>query len=130
MSALRQEIALAVRSLRRSRLTTAAIVLTLAVCMGAVTAVYAVVDTVLVRGLPLDAPDRLLWVSSVSRDRPDRPFSLPEFLDYRAQATTVRLAAYTSWTAILESSDGAARLQGIRMSGDALEILGAKPAVG
>lgn len=130
MTSLRHEITVAIRSLRRSRLTTVAIVLTLAICIGATAAVYAVVDVVLMRALPLDKPERVLWVSSVSRDRPDRPFSLPEFMDYRAQAKTIRLAAYTSWNAILESPSGATRLQGIRVSGEALEVLGATPALG
>src|SRR5689334_23199379 len=94
---LRDHLSSAARSLRRSRLTTVTIVATLAVCLGATATTYAVVDAVLLRGLPFDRPDRLLWVSSVSQGRPDRPFSLPEFLDYRSGATTVQLAAYTTW---------------------------------
>ncbi len=130
MLAFRQELSVAVRSLRRSRLTTATIIVTMAVCIGATATTYAVVDAVLLRGLPFEHSERLLWMSSVSKDRPDRPFSLPEFLDYRSQATSVRLAAYTTWNAILQTPSGATRLQGLRLSGDGLQVLGAAPTLG
>jgi predicted permease len=105
-------------------------VATLAICIGAVAAVYSVADVVLIRGLPYDRPEQLVWISSVSPDRPDRPFTLPEFMDYRAQTRTVRIGGYASWSGILESPSGAVRLQGLRMSGDGLALLGASPSVG
>jgi putative ABC transport system permease protein len=93
---------------------------------------YSLVDVVLIRALPYRQPERLVWISSVSHDRPDRPFSLPELLDYRAQATSTRIAAYASWSAIVEAPKGGdpQRLQGLRMSADGLTILGATPAAG
>lgn len=130
MLPIRQEIRHAARSLGRSPLASCSIVATLAICIGAVAAVYSVVDVVLVRGLPFDRPEQLIWISSVSRDRPDRPVTLPEFLDYRAQVQSVRIGAYTSWSGILQNASGAERLQGLRMSGDGLSILGAAPSVG
>jgi len=130
MPSIRQELRSAVRSLRRSPLASCFIVATLAICIGAVAAVYSVADVVLVRGLPFDRPDQLVWVSSVKPDRPDAPFSLPEFLDYREQAKSVRLGGYANWNAILERPSGAERVQGLRISGDGLAILGAAPSVG
>ena len=118
------------RSLRRSPLVSCFIVATLAICIGAVATVYSVADVVLIRGLPYDRPEQLVWISSVSPDRPDRPFSLPEFMDYRAQARSVRIGGYTSWSGILESQSGAVRLQGLSMSANALAILGATPSLG
>lgn len=127
-----RELRFALRSLRRSPLTSYSIVITLGICIGAVAAMYSLVDAVLIRALPFEEPDRLVWISSVSRDRPDRPFSLPEFLDYRAQATTTRIAAYANWSAIVDgaSGDGAQRIQGMRLSADGLTILGVTPAAG
>src|SRR5437773_1339374 len=119
------ELRIAARSLRRSRLTSGFIVATLAVCIGAVAAVYSLVDVVLVHGLPFEHSNELVWISSVSRDHPDRPFSLPELMDYRSQTKSIRVAGYTSWNGILESPSGAERLQGLRMFGDGLSILGA-----
>lgn len=127
---MRQELRFAARSLLRSPLASGFIVATLAVCIGAVAAVYAVADVVLIRGLPYDRPEQLVWVSSVSQDRPDRPFSLPEFLDYRAQSTSLRIAGYASWSGILDGPAGAERIQGLRMSADGLAILGTTPTVG
>jgi predicted permease len=125
-----QELRYAVRSLRRSALTSCFIVATLAICIGAVAAVYSVADVVLIRGLPYDRPDRLVFISSVAHDRPDAPFTLPEFMDYRAQTRSVRIGGYASWSAILERPSGAERVQGLRMSADGLAILGAEAKVG
>ena len=127
MRCLLQDLRYAVRSLRRSPLVSCFIVVTLAICIGAVATVYSVADVVLIKALPYERPDQLLWIASVSPDRPDRPFTLPEFMDYRAQAKSVRIGGYTSWSGILETTRGAERLQGLRMSGDALSILGATP---
>ena len=130
MLSLAQELRHAARSLVRSRLSSGFIVATLAICIGAVAAVYSVADVVLVHGLPFDRPERLVWVSSVRRDRPDSPFTLPEFLDYRAQARSVRLGGYANWSAILDGPSGALWVQGLRASADGLAILGATPTLG
>ena len=125
-----QQLRHSLRSLGRSPLASGFIVATLAICIGAVAAVYSVADVVLIRGLPFDRPERLVWLSSVKPDRPDAPFSLPEFMDYRSQARSVRLAGYANWSAILESPSGAERLQGLRLTGDGLTILGVEPTIG
>ena len=130
MRSIGHELRIAFRSLRRSALTSGFIVATLAICIGAVAAVYSVVDTVLVRGLPFRQPQDLVWISSVGKGRPDRPFSLPEFLDYRLRTASVQLAAYTSWNGIVDRPTGAERVQGVRMSGNALGILGVTPTIG
>jgi putative ABC transport system permease protein len=127
---IRQELRYAYRSLRRAPLASGFIVATLAICIGAVAAVYSVADVVLVHGLPFDRPDRLVWVASLAHERPDAPFTLPEFMDYRALAGSVRLGGYATWNAILERPSGAVRVQGLRMSADGLAILGAVPSAG
>ena len=113
-----QQLCYSARSLGRSPLASGFIVATLAICIAAVAAVYSVADVVLVRGLPFDRPEQLVWVSSVKADRADAPFSLPEFMDYRNQARSVHLAGFANWSAILESPSGAERLQGLRLTGD------------
>src|SRR5262245_47899063 len=130
MPKLPQELRYAVRSLRRSPLVSCFIVATLAICIAAVATVFSLADVVLIRGLPYEHPEQLVWISSVSPDRPDRPFQLPEFMDYREQAKSVRIAGYASWSGIVESPAGMVRLQGLRMSADALSILGATPSLG
>jgi predicted permease len=130
MPSIFHELRLAARAVRHSPLASGFIVATLAICIGAVAAVDSVADVVLIHGLPFDDPERLIWVSSVRRDRPDAPFTLPELLDYRAQAKSVRLAGYANWNAILERPSGARWVQGLRMSADGLAILGARASAG
>jgi predicted permease len=107
------------------------VILTLAVTIGATTAVFSVVNAVLIRALPFASPDRLLWIASVRAENANAPFSLPEFMDYRAQTRAVSdLAAYANWTASLAGDDRTERLQGARMSGNAFDVLGVAPSVG
>ncbi|HEY6195499.1 MAG TPA: ADOP family duplicated permease [Candidatus Eisenbacteria bacterium] len=130
MPSVGHELRFAARSLRHSPLASGFIVATLAICIGAVATVYSVADVVLIHSLPFDHPERLIWVSSVRRDRPDAPFTLPELLDYRAQATSVRLGGYANWSAIFEGRSGAQWVQGLRVSADGLALLGARASVG
>jgi predicted permease len=107
------------------------VVCTLALTIGATTAVFSVVNTVLVRALPFASPERLVWIASARPDNPDAPFSLPEFLDYRSRTRTLEgLAAYANWSASMAGDDVTERLQGARMSANAFDVLGVSPAAG
>jgi hypothetical protein len=97
MVPLRQEVRIAVRTLLRAPAFSFTVVLTIAVAVGANTAVFSVTNAVLIRSLPFDAPDRLVWIASMTKDQPNYPFSLPEFIDYRERATSLdALVAYTT----------------------------------
>jgi predicted permease len=107
------------------------VVLTLALTVGATTAVFAVVNCVLVRALPFASPEQLVWIASVRPDNPSAPFTLPEFMDYRSQARSLTgLAAYANWSASLAGDGITERLQGARMSANAFDVLGVAPAAG
>ena len=107
------------------------IVCTLALAIGATTAVFSVVNTVLVRALPFTSPERLVWIASVRPDNPNAPFSLPEFMDYRSRTRTMSgLAAYANWSASLAGDGITERLTGARMSANAFDVLGITPAAG
>jgi putative ABC transport system permease protein len=109
----------------------ATVVCTLALTVGATTAVFSVVNTVLVRALPFASPGRLVWVASVRTDNPSAPFTLPEFMDYRSQTRTLSgLAAYANWSATLAGDGVTERLQGARMSANVFDVLGVSPAAG
>ena len=130
MTSISSSVRIAARSLRRSAGLSLAIIASLAISIGAVTTVFSVVDSVLLRALPFRNADKLVWLSSVRPQRADAPFSLPEFLDYAAEARTLELAAFTSWNASMETSDGAIRLQGMRLSANAFEVLGTSASAG
>jgi len=63
-----QDLRLALRSLRSSALVTVAAILSLALGIGANTAIFSIADSLLLRKLPVDAPDRLVFL--FSRDDP------------------------------------------------------------
>ena len=91
------DLRVALRQYRRRPGFALTVTLTLGLAIGATTAVFAVVNSVLVRALPFAAPDRLVWIASVRPDNPNAPFTLPEFMDYRSRARTLSgLAAYAN----------------------------------
>jgi predicted permease len=123
----------AVRSLVRQPGFTAVALVTLAVGIGANTAVFSVVNGVLLRPLPYPDAGRLVMVfRTVPRFGFDRsPSSFPDFSDWRAQAAgVVRLAAYGGTGLTLDTPDGAERLTGARASADLAAVLGVTPALG
>ena len=66
-----------------------AVVLTLALGIGANTALYSVLYAVLLKPLPFSEPERLYWVYSRHTSTDRYPFSLPEFCDYRDRTRTL-----------------------------------------
>src|SRR2546422_2868386 len=89
MDAGMNDFRIALRQYVRQRGFALTVVCTLAVTVGATTAVFSVVNTVLVRALPFSSPERLVWIASVRPDNPSAPFSLPEFMDYRSRTRTL-----------------------------------------
>ena len=125
------DLRLALRHYRLRPGFPATVVVTLALAIGATTAIFSVVSRVLIRALPFDDPDRLVWIASVRPDNTNAPFSLPEFMDYRGETRTLAgLAAYAYWSANLAGDGETERLQGARMSANAFDVLGLTPAAG
>ena len=105
-------------------------VLTLALAIGANTAIFSLVNAVLLRQLPFEQPEQLAQVYSV-RNAGDRyPFSLPDFCDYRDQSRSVMLAGFAYWSGNLTGTGEPERVQGTRITADAFELLGVKAALG
>jgi putative ABC transport system permease protein len=125
-----RDLRVSLRRSRRAPVSTLAIVATLAICIGATTGMFSIVNAVLLRAIPYRAPDRLVWISSVRPDRADAPFSLPEFLEFSRRARGVDLGALANWSATLATEGVAQRLQGMRISAHAFDILGAPAAAG
>jgi putative ABC transport system permease protein len=122
------ELTWALRALRRRPTFTLAAAGTLAVGIGSVTAIFAVVDAVLLRPLPYREPERLVMVwRTIERFGFERaPSSLPDLRDWSAGASGFEaLAAYTGASATLHGEGGPERLTGARVSGDLFSTLGA-----
>jgi predicted permease len=95
----------AFRQLRESPGFAATAILTLALGIGSSTAIFAVLDAVLLEPLPFAQPDRLVAVES----QPDRTVSIPTMQDYQSRSTTFSsLAAYREWSPTQKTTDVAA----------------------
>jgi putative ABC transport system permease protein len=131
MDSFWQDVRYGIRVLLKHRSFTAVVVLTLGLGIGANTAIFSVVNAVLLRPLEFNQPDQLLWIWSVRTDRDKAFFSIPDFIDYRERNQTLeRISAMAYWGANLTGAGEPERLQGVRMSAHAFEMLGAKAAVG
>jgi predicted permease len=131
MSQFWRDIRRSLRSLMKRPGFLAAAVLTLALGIGANTALFSVVNAVLLRQLPFAHADRTVWITGVRPDRNDAPFSLPDFLDYRDHTDSLdSISAVGSWSGNLTGRGDAERLTGVRVSANLFETLGVNAAVG
>src|SRR6266568_6397372 len=94
MDTLLADLRYAVRTLRKSPGFAAAGILTLALAIGSNTAVFSVVNGVLLPPLPFAEQDRLFMLAEQSRQGVFRPPSYPTFLDWRAQGAAFADLAY------------------------------------
>jgi hypothetical protein len=109
----------------------AAAVLTLALEIGANTALFSVVNAVLLRQLPFRNADRTFWITEARPERSDAPFSLPDFLDYRDRTDPLdAVSAVGPWGANLTGRGDAEQLVGARVSANLFETLGVDAAFG
>jgi putative ABC transport system permease protein len=131
MGTLLQDLRYSLRLLLKRPGLSLVAVLTLALGIGANTAIFSVVNAVLLRPLPFKSPEQLVWVWSTRTDRDKAFFSIPNFVDTRDQAVTLdQMAAYANWGANLTEGGEAERLQGVRLTPNALQMLGVEAAVG
>lgn len=107
--------------------------LTLALGIGANTAVFSVVNAVLLRPLPFHSPERLVALGQTEpKDRENlSTFSFRNFADLREQTKAFeRLAAYYNNSVTLTGQGEAVRLRGLVATADLFPLLGASPALG
>ncbi len=135
VDSLSQDVRFAVRTLLRRPGFTAVAVAALALGIGANTAVFTVLDAVVLRPLPMPNADRLLYVyGRMWEGEPVASVSPPDFLDYRRETGQVvqELAAYSTSVERVVSTDGPQpeELVARRATGNFLAALGLEPALG
>ena len=127
-----QDLRYTARSLRRAPGFAAVAIATLALGIGANTAMFSVLNTYLFRPLPYPQPDRLVQVFRTSIHSDSWPHSVANFVDFRARNDVfTELVTYNGTTPVLVR-DGrpAERLQGLRVSGNFFRALGVPPVLG
>jgi putative ABC transport system permease protein len=128
-----QDLRYAARALLKNSGFTTVAVITLALGIGATTAIFSVVNASMVRPLPFADPDRLLrlWESNPTGGWPQFSHSHPNFLDWRAQQTTFEgLAAFGGASFSTSSENSAEIVRGIAVTANFLPLLGAQPSHG
>src|SRR5215472_2393799 len=126
-----RDVRFAFRTLAKSPGFTAVVVLTLALGIGANTAIFSVVNTVLLRPLPFAASNQLVSVVSTRRGNVPDNASYPDFADWRAQNHVFsQIAAYDTDNFTLTGRREALHIQGAVVSADLFSLLGVRPALG
>lgn len=125
------EIRYAVRTLTKSPGFTAIAVLTLALGIGAATAIVSVVDAVLLRPLPYPEPQRIVKVWEVGAGGNSMNFADPNFDDCRAQNETfAALAQYAWWPSSVSGGSEPVRVSVATVSADFFDVLEVRPSIG
>ncbi|MFZ0924227.1 MAG: ABC transporter permease, partial [Candidatus Acidiferrales bacterium] len=131
MNRLAQDIRYAVRMLAKAPGFTAVAVLTLALGIGANTAIFSVVNTVLLRPLPYPHADRLVFISEWSQQVPGMSISMADFNDWRATQTVFSsMVAYQPENVTLTGQGVPERLQMRRVTAGLFPTLGVQPILG
>src|SRR5436190_765429 len=134
METLLRDLRYGMRSLMKRPGFTAVALIALALGIGANTAIFSLVNAVLLRPLPFADPDRLVWAWGNIRNGGSRASVAPlDFLDYRQQNTTFEHFAARMSVPLAVNLTGAGdpeRLTGALVTGDYFDTLGVQPAVG
>src|SRR5947209_1422826 len=129
MRNLLQDIRYGLRVLWKSPGFAFVTILALAIGIGANTAIFSVVNGVLLRPLPFKTADRLVFLSEWSQQIPDMSVSYPNYQDWRDQSTVFeQLAAFRSAGYILIGAGDPERLTAREVSASFFPALGVTPA--
>jgi predicted permease len=119
------------RSLLRAPGLTAISILTIALGVGAGTALFSVVKAVLLNPLPYLDPARLVWIAPLGEARQELRVSLPDFDDWHAgNRSLARIAAYADAPFLAGGGSNPERTRGAMVTEDFFDLLGAAPMLG
>ncbi|HVS83936.1 MAG TPA: ABC transporter permease [Pyrinomonadaceae bacterium] len=131
MESFIKDIRFGVRSLLKRRGFTLIAVLTLALGIGACTAIFSVVDGVLLRSLPYPDAERIVQLREVNSSGAQMAFAEPNFLDVRARSRTLEaVAQYGGDLTTVTGGSEPVRALTFAVSGDFFHVLGTRPVVG
>ena len=131
MSSFIGDLRRAVRLLRRAPAFTLLCAVTLALAIGPTTAIFSVVDPLLIRPLPYERSDRLMYLWERSQDGTPITTGFATVEDERARSTTLSsIAAVSSWSVTLSDPTAPAVLEGSRVTANYFHTLGVRMMLG
>ncbi|HEV2915201.1 MAG TPA: ABC transporter permease [Pyrinomonadaceae bacterium] len=128
-----QDIKYGIRVLLKSPGITFIAVLAIALGIGANTAIFSVVNSVLLRPLPFNKPEQLVvvWRTHAKRGQTQGSSSFLNFADYRAQNKSFEaLAAYNSSSSALSGNETPEQVEGVTATAEFFKVLGTPPLLG
>jgi putative ABC transport system permease protein len=131
MDTFLKDIRIGIRSLLKRRGFTAIAVTTLALGIGACTAIFSVVDGVLLRPLPYPEAERIVQLREINSAGRQMSFAEPNFLDVRARSRTLEaVAQYNGDLTTITGGNEPIRAQTSGVSRDFFQVLGVQPRIG
>ncbi len=131
MQSLLQDLRYALRQLRKTTGIAILAVLTLALGVGANTAIFTVIDSVLLRPLPYLHSERLVYIGSGKEAQGFATTSWLNYRDVQAQAKLLEtVAGYSEDVSVLEAPDGSQSVVAPRITTNLFPMLGEKPLLG
>ncbi len=132
MGNLVQDLRFTLRQQQRAPGFTLLIVLTLALGIGFASAVFSVMDAVLLKPLPFEHQERLVFPDTHARSGYHQPWSWPSYIDARPQLKTFdALAGYTEYSKVnLESPSGPVSLASVQGTANFFRVFGINPLLG
>ena len=131
LTGLARDVRYGARLLLRTPAFTAAAVLTLALGIGANTAIFSVVNAVLLRPLPYADPDRLVLIGDRGPDGAAGNVGYTTFLDWKARSHSFEdMGLIRSWAPTLSVNGQPERIAAMRVSSNFFALLGTRPAIG
>ena len=127
------DIRYALRNLLRRPTFTLIAVVTLALGIGANTAIFSAINALLLKPLPFPELDRVvaIWDKFPSRGTMHNEVTVANYLDWQSQTQSFeQLALYRWWNANLTGIDPPERIQGFLVTANYLDALGMKPIMG
>ena len=130
METLTMDLKYAVRSMAKRPSFPIVVLATLALGIGAATAIFSIVEGILIRPLPFHEPDRLVYANELDGERP-MAFAWPNYVDYRDRAVSFEAMACHQIGALTLVSEGAARrIDGRAVCAPFFDVLGVRMQLG
>src|SRR6185369_17001165 len=133
MDSIIQDVRYAIRALAKRPGFTLVAVLTLALGIGANTAIFTAVDAALLRPFPYKNQDTLahIWETSPRKDFSEHEASYPDYMDWREQNNSFEdLAGYSSGSVTITGSEQPERIQAARVTSSFFPLLGVEANLG